>query len=224
MAHFGLRRGVVNSGRKYEPIPVYLARLAATGRELDAARTAIDRQATRLKHDAGDLEKAKAEHAARVNADDRRLAADRDALRRQQIQAVEARTQALREIALQRKERNAASRARASAEKAEAAAQEDRTAAAASRKDAQAMYDRIKAHRAQLGAVFRAGEEFARRLKRVEHQPLSIAASTARAGMDAFYREAAAVRPPQGEVRAEVLQAYELIKQQAIMMRGGGRH
>lgn len=62
MAHFGLVRGIKGSGRKHEPVVVYLARMAAKEKELDAARDAAA--------------KAMADHEARVAEDEKRIAAE----------------------------------------------------------------------------------------------------------------------------------------------------
>ncbi|VVT17743.1 conserved hypothetical protein [Sphingomonas aurantiaca] len=44
MARFGLSRGVKGSGRKHEPVPVYLARMAAKEQAVDGARVAVAEQ------------------------------------------------------------------------------------------------------------------------------------------------------------------------------------
>jgi hypothetical protein len=215
MAQFGLRRGIIDSGRKYEPIPVYLARIAAAGRELDAAQVAVDDRATLLDQAATDLKKAKADHAERVIEDQRRLAADRDALRIQQVQAAEARMQTLREVASQRKEHEAAKRANAAAQAALTAAEGERAAAAIGREAAKAMSDRINAHRLRLAPVFRAASEFQRRVERTMGKPLTPAASSTVEALRSLIREAAMMAPPANEDRADVLDAYALIKRQA---------
>ncbi len=69
MAHFGLVRGIKGSGRKHEPVVVYLARMAAKEKELDAAREAAD--------------KARAAHEAKVAEDEKRIAAEWADIRRQ---------------------------------------------------------------------------------------------------------------------------------------------
>ena len=53
MAPFGLSRGVRGSGRKHEPVPVYLARMAAKERAVDADRADAlrDRTAARAERD-----------------------------------------------------------------------------------------------------------------------------------------------------------------------------
>lgn len=61
MAQFGLVRGIKGSGRKHEPVPVYVARMKQKEIELDGAR---------------------AQHAAHVIEDERRLAAQRDEVQR----------------------------------------------------------------------------------------------------------------------------------------------
>lgn len=73
MAPFGLMRGVRGSGRKHEPVPVYLARMAAKERAVDAEAVQMDRD--------------RAAH----RADQARLAAARDAidLRTRQIALAE---------------------------------------------------------------------------------------------------------------------------------------
>lgn len=69
MAHFGLVRGIKGSGRKHEPAVVYLARMAAKEKELDAARD--------------EAAQAKADHEARVVEDEKRIAGEWAEIRRQ---------------------------------------------------------------------------------------------------------------------------------------------
>lgn len=44
MAPFGLKRGIRGSGRKHEPVPVYLARMAAKEQAVDADRAEVQRR------------------------------------------------------------------------------------------------------------------------------------------------------------------------------------
>ncbi|MGC5798904.1 MobV family relaxase [Sphingomonas sp. NFX23] len=69
MAHFGLVRGIKGSGRKHEPVVIYLARMAAKEKGLDVAREAAD--------------KARAAHEAKVAEDEKRIAAEWADIRRQ---------------------------------------------------------------------------------------------------------------------------------------------
>ncbi len=66
MKTFGLSRGVRGSGRKHEPVPVYLKRMAAKEREVDDARQAVSRDAIAVDDARQALIAARKLHAAMV--------------------------------------------------------------------------------------------------------------------------------------------------------------
>jgi hypothetical protein len=250
MAPFGLIRGVKGSGRKHEPVPVYLARLAAKERDVDDARetvrqdavavaadqhrimrdrdalvigfdrlaqsaaaTAEDRRKLDDERDA--LEKARAAHAARVADDERRLAADRAAVRQQlaDLRAMEDELQ--QDMASQKAEAAATTRAMQAATTLSQEAEADRIAAADERSRAEAMAAKIEQHRAQLLPTFRAAAEFRKRVDAVRGQPLTPAASATRAAVDALRAAASTVSPPSQDMRPDVHAAYANIRRQA---------
>lgn len=67
MAPFGLARGVRGSGRKHEPVPVYLARMAAKERAVDADRADAlrDRTAARAERDHAEATRREVERRER---------------------------------------------------------------------------------------------------------------------------------------------------------------
>ena len=71
MASFGLSRGVRGSGRKHEPVPVYLTRLAAKEQSVDVAREDIarDRAATVADRSRIEAERQAIEHQGRIVAE-----------------------------------------------------------------------------------------------------------------------------------------------------------
>ncbi len=63
MAPFGLVRGIKGSGRKHEPVPVYLARLAAKEREVHELRVALIRERDALATERAAVARERAEMA-----------------------------------------------------------------------------------------------------------------------------------------------------------------
>jgi len=256
MAPFGLVRGTRGSGRKHEPVPVYLARMAGKEREVDAARTAIvaetaaltvqrqrnvqDRQGieiamVRLEHGWHDLvvdrdrhnkevaalAKAKAEHAALVAEAERRIAADRDDLRRHQSAAHQIRTQLLKDLAAQRADTIAAKDARVRVEALEVAATADRTAACRERSQAQKLAARVEAGKERLVPTFAAAQEFLRRIELVKGQALTPTASTAAIAARALTTIASDIGMSDGAPSLAMFAAHTRLQQQGAAMSRG---
>jgi len=221
MAPFGLIRGTKGSGRKHEPVPVYLARLAAKERGVDDARetvrqnavavaadqqqnmrdrdalvigfdrltqsaaaTAADRR--KLDEEREALDKAKAAHAARVADDERRLAADR-AVACQQLADLRAMKDELQQdMASQKVEAAATTRAMQAAAALNEEAEADRIAAADERSRAEAMAAKIDQHRVHLLPTFRAAAEFRKRVQALHSQHSNPMISATQAAVNAL--------------------------------------
>jgi hypothetical protein len=83
MASFGLTRGVRGSGRKHEPVPVYLARMAAKEQAVDVAAEALDRDRATVSADRARLavaQNALDARARRIALAEQDLAEQEDAL------------------------------------------------------------------------------------------------------------------------------------------------
>lgn len=255
MAPFGLVRGVRGSGRKHEPVPVYLKRMAAKERDVDEARETVrqdaavvaadqqqnmrDRDALVIGFDrlaqstavtAGDrrklaaerdaLDKVKAAHAAKVADDERRLAADRAVVRQQLADLRMMEDELRQDMASQKAEAAATTRAMQAAAELRQEAEADRAAAADERSRAKAMAAKIDLHRAHLLPTFRAAAEFRKRIDAVRGQPLTAAASATRAAVDALQAAASAVSAPPHYTRPDVHAAYANIRRQGGSLGG----
>ena len=100
MESFGLRRGVKGSGRKHEPVPIYVARMAAKERELDDAREVVRQDTVAIEDASKALSAARQHHAAVV------AQFERDSDGRRVVLARERETM-LRDIAVERRARDA---------------------------------------------------------------------------------------------------------------------
>lgn len=88
MAPFGLARGVRGSGRKHEPVPVYLARMAAKEQAVDADRVDAlrDRTAARAERDHAEAKRREVERREREIAAQAEELEREDAARRRRFE------------------------------------------------------------------------------------------------------------------------------------------
>lgn len=205
MASFGLIRGLRGSGRKHEPVPVYVARMAAKERAVDNEREGLSRERAHVVEDragvdanAADLAKQRAEHdqavaahAAHVLAEGARLAEQRRLIDEERAIVIQARKQALRAAAVAAAQKGeaeslhaaaTAEMARLTAGQAAMAAEQDRLVAVARALDGRA---------ARIRGAIGAAKIFVQKAEAVRGQPLTPAAASAR---DAARSLQAAVR------------------------------
>ena len=198
MAAFGLVRGVRGSGRKHEPVKVYLARMEAKERVLDEARAAVERDADAL-----------AAERARLAALEQQLARDRaefdEEMRRRSKRFNEERA---KQRAIEGQQRDARAEIEAT-----------RTAAAADRDEARSVLSKTHENRARfrqnvdrLQETFAAAADFRRLLGDLGTQPLTAVASSTRQAVADLGRAATEIRSPAPEEGPGILGLYAAIR------------
>lgn len=207
----------------------HAAKIAAHDHAMDAGRQrlASDRQAVqadaaaerrRLDAEREALEKARAAHAAKVAEDQRRLAADQDAVRAHLAQLATIEDELKHDMAELRTERAAMTRAMQATAELQQEAEADRAAAATERASLIEVGRKLDAHRDRLLPTLRAARDFRQQLAAVCGQALTPAASSTRRALDDLARAAASATAPSSEVRPEILAQYAHIKRQGTAL------
>lgn len=168
-----------------------------------------------MRHSSGLLQAARVAHAAKVADDERRLAADRAVVRQQLADLRMMEDELQKDMASQKAETAATTRAMHAAAELNQEAEADRAAAADERSRAKAMAAKIEQHRAHLLPTFKAAAEFRKRVEAMRGQPLTPAASATRAAVDALRTAASTVSAPSQDARPDVHAAYANIRRQA---------
>lgn len=255
MAQFGLVRGIKGSGRKHEPVPVFIARMAEKEAAVDSAKRQLD--TAKLAHDAAmaaqlrdieqarerlaserqsaiaetaaerlriaaeraEMEKASADHAAKVAFDDRRLAADRESVRGHLELMAQMERELQHDMDEQRAETAALALERESLMVARRDAEAERSAAAAELVLVRQRAAKLQEHQERLFPTFRAARHFREQIAAMKCEALSPAASATRAAVDALAGAAATVSPPAHERRPDMIAHYGQIQREGTALR-----
>lgn len=210
MAPLGLIRGLRGSGRKHEPVPVYLARMASKEREVDDQRNDLSRERARvIEYKAGidaradALAKQQAEHTlavaahvARVAADEACLAAERAAINEERAAVREAKKQALRTAAAAVAQKSAVDRALDAAVHDGRRLEADLAQVAIERQHLIEVEGALSRRAARINAVRGLAKTFMQRLDAVRGQPLTPAAAKARDAARALQAQVRATPVP----------------------------
>ncbi len=165
------------------------------------------------------LDREKAEHAEKVAGEDRRIAADREAVRMHLENMAGMERELQRDMDEQRAETVAIRKERVATALALRVAETDRAAAAAELAAIRERSEKLKAHTGKLAPTFRAARDFRQQIAAMKGQALSPAASTTRTTVDALARAAAAVTPPAHEARPDMIAHYAHIQRQGVALR-----
>ncbi len=210
MSPLGLIRGLRGSGRKHEPVPIYLARMAFKEREVDDQRNGLSRERERMIEvqagidaQADALAKRQAEHTlavaahvARVAADESRLATERATINEERAAIREAKKQALRTTAAAVAQKSAADRALEAAAREGRRLEADLAKIATERQHLIEVEGALSRRAARINAVRGLAKTFMQRLDAVRGQPLTPAAATARDAARALQAQVRATPVP----------------------------